>query len=52
MLFDRDEDGVLSFQELQVNYCILFSVESKKSWPILYSKLPYKMDQDFLNIKY
>ena len=22
----------------------------KKSWPILYSKFPYKMGQDFLNI--
>ena len=28
-------------------YCML-----KKSWPILYSKLRYKLDQDFLDIQY
>ena len=32
---------------LDTRYCL-----SKKSWSILYSKLLYKMSQDFLDIKY
>ena len=34
------------------NWNLEYYSKSKKSWPILYSKLLYKIGQDFLDIYY